>query len=86
MTFIRTCQECGYQQRDIEPRTGTVLTFAYTERKCKRCKSASLDHGSNKPDHPCPECGEELDIDEVDIGVGVQTHIRGCSQCGWEPK
>jgi hypothetical protein len=33
----------------------------------------------------CPECGEELDYDEVDIGVGVQRDNYFCSFCYWAP-
>ena len=35
---------------------------------------------------PCPDCGEPLDYDEVDIGVGVQRGNYGCPNCGWVPK
>ena len=31
----------------------------------------------------CPECGETLEYDEVDIGVGVQRGNYGCPACGW---
>jgi transcription elongation factor Elf1 len=33
----------------------------------------------------CPECGELLDFDEVDIGVGVQRGNYHCLNCGWCP-
>ena len=43
-TWIRTCQECGNQQKDNKP---TTLTNAYLNRKCKKCKSpCALDYGS----------------------------------------
>jgi primosomal protein N' len=35
---------------------------------------------------PCPDCGEPLDYDEVDIGVGMQRGNYGCPNCGWVPK
>jgi len=37
------------------------------------------------PEELCPECGEPLDYDEVDIGVGVQRGNYRCESCGWEP-
>lgn len=36
-------------------------------------------------DELCPECGAELEYDEVDIGVGVQRGNFYCPECGWEP-
>lgn len=35
---------------------------------------------------PCPECGEQLEFDEVDVGVGVIRGNPGCPNCGWTPK
>lgn len=46
--FIRTCQECGNEQEDIRPSRDKELSNAYTYRKCKKCKSESLDYGSEK--------------------------------------
>ena len=42
---------------------------------------------SARPDDTCPECGEPLLRDEVDIGVGIQYSAPWCSdqECGWEP-
>lgn len=37
-------------------------------------------------DEPCPNCGEEMEYDEVDIGVGVQRGNFYCPSCGWAPK
>jgi len=31
----------------------------------------------------CPECKNECDRDEVDVGVGVITGPWGCTVCGW---
>lgn len=31
----------------------------------------------------CPQCGNECDRDEVDVGVGVITGPWGCYGCGW---
>ena len=45
--WIRTCQECGYEQADMPPSTGKELTNGYINRKCKSCRSqGSLDYGS----------------------------------------
>ena len=46
--FIRTCQSCGHKQEDTPPSQDKELTKAYTERKCKKCKSPDLDYGSWK--------------------------------------
>ena len=35
---------------------------------------------------PCPSCGEPLEFDEVDIGVGVQRGNPHCRSCGWYPE
>jgi uncharacterized Zn finger protein (UPF0148 family) len=37
-------------------------------------------------DELCPDCGEPLEFDEVDIGVGVQRGNYNCPNCGWAPK
>ena len=31
----------------------------------------------------CPKCNEELNFDEVDIGVGIQKGNYHCDVCGW---
>lgn len=33
----------------------------------------------------CLRCGEELDYEEVDIGVGILRGNYFCSKCGWSP-
>lgn len=33
----------------------------------------------------CPICKEELNYDEVEIGVGTQTGNFRCDYCGWNP-
>ena len=33
----------------------------------------------------CPDCGEECDRDEVDVGVGTIYGPWHCIGCGWEP-
>ena len=43
MKWIRTCQECGHKQEDVDPKNNP--TPAYLERKCKKCKSIGLDYG-----------------------------------------
>jgi len=56
MKWMRTCQSCGYEQECPRPtftdKTPDGLTDAYCNRKCKRCKSESLDHGSDQPSTP----------------------------------
>jgi hypothetical protein len=39
---------------------------------------------SNNND-PCPKCGEPLEYDEVDVGVGVIRGNAGCPACHWMP-
>lgn len=46
--WVRTCQECGNKQEDNPPDRNKELTVAYETRKCKKCKSESLDYGSYK--------------------------------------
>lgn len=41
--WIRTCQECDYEQKDKKPEGEP--TDAYRNRLCKRCKSEGLDYG-----------------------------------------
>lgn len=51
MSWVRYCQECGYAQEDKKPNDNP--TDAYLNRKCKSCKSMSLDFGSNdEPNKP----------------------------------
>lgn len=45
-TWLRTCQECGNKQKAIKPDTTKELTNSYRNSKCKKCKSESLDYGS----------------------------------------
>jgi hypothetical protein len=52
MLWFRTCQECGNEQRDIEPKDHSNPTTAYCNRKCKKCKSEALDLGSDRPTTP----------------------------------
>jgi hypothetical protein len=33
----------------------------------------------------CPNCGAELEFDEVDIGVGTLRGNPGCPECHWTP-
>jgi hypothetical protein len=33
----------------------------------------------------CPRCGEPLEYDEVDVGVGVVRGNPGCPSCHWTP-
>lgn len=51
-TWIRTCQECGNVQRDTEPKQQGEYSTSYEFRKCKHCKSESLDYGTTfNPDY-----------------------------------
>jgi hypothetical protein len=34
----------------------------------------------------CPDCGEDLEFDEVDIGVGSQRGNYRCLHCRWTPE
>lgn len=43
--WIRTCQECGHKQKANRPSQDKELSLAYTEAKCKKCKSEALDYG-----------------------------------------
>jgi len=56
MIWIRTCQSCGHKQECPRPtftdKTKDGLTDAYCNRKCKKCKSESLDYGSDVPSTP----------------------------------
>ncbi len=47
-TWMRTCQECGHKQKAKPPTVQGVMSDAYRNAKCKKCKSeGSLDYGSN---------------------------------------
>ncbi len=46
--WIRTCQECGNEQKDKEPKG--EMTPAYRLRKCRKCKSEALDYGKYSGD------------------------------------
>ena len=56
MKYIRTCQSCGHSQECPRPtpttKTAGGLTDAFCNRKCKKCKSESLDLGSDQPSTP----------------------------------
>ncbi len=57
-TFVRTCQSCGHEQKDVDPYP-KPLTSAYQFRSCKKCKSEDLDYGSLRP--WTPEAKAEYD-------------------------
>lgn len=53
--WIRTCQECGHKQEDFNPNAKRMLQAsiqAYEARRCKECKSSSLDWGKEKLSEP----------------------------------
>ncbi len=58
MKYIRTCQECGHSDVYAPPKDRYETTRAFDERPCKKCKSAGLDLGSEKPETP-----EEIEAD-----------------------
>lgn len=37
-------------------------------------------------DDRCPRCGEPLEYDEVDVGVGTVRGNPGCPSCHWSPQ
>ena len=41
--WARKCQECGHVQKANEPKD--PVTAAYTNAKCRKCKSEALDYG-----------------------------------------
>lgn len=43
--WMRTCQECGHKQISTKPNPDVELSDSYRNRKCRRCKSSSLDYG-----------------------------------------
>ena len=46
-------------------------------------EAASFAASINEMDK-CPKCGsDEIERDEVDVGVGVITGPWGCLECGW---
>jgi len=59
--FIRTCQECGHRQEDNEPDKNKPLSFAFENRKCKKCKSEALDWGSFQFLNPVDDRDEDED-------------------------
>jgi len=44
MIWARRCQECGNIQKAKKPKLGEPAP-SYTDSKCRRCKSMSLDYG-----------------------------------------
>jgi len=45
--WIRTCQECGHEQKAIQPKGEP--TDVYRNSKCRKCKSSGLDYGRERP-------------------------------------
>lgn len=41
------------------------------------------DYTTPERSFPCPNCGDPLEYDEVDIGVGTQVGNFRCPACGW---
>lgn len=42
--FVRTCQDCGNKQTAKDPKT--YSSDSWRDVKCRKCKSMSLDYGS----------------------------------------
>lgn len=51
MKYMQTCQECGHEQTGKEPNLNDEKQ-SWRDRKCRRCKSESLDFGSWRPETP----------------------------------
>ena len=61
--WTRTCQDCGNKQTDKEQIYGIEPSDSYKFRKCKKCKSESLDYGSMH--HTCDkDCNKCIDCKE----------------------
>src|SRR4029077_12630146 len=62
--------------------TATLWLFIalFTTSACSTPKNRNV---RSRP-APCPNCQAELDWDEVDIGVGVQTGPAYCPSCGYQ--
>ena len=58
MTWVRTCQECLHKQEAKPP--PEYKGDSWKDVKCKRCKSASLDYGSEKHSDPDEFWNEDL--------------------------
>ena len=53
---VRQCQECGHWQIDNSWKYGdSEPSIAYLNRKCKRCKSESLNYGSQNASYDMEE-------------------------------
>jgi hypothetical protein len=59
--YIRTCQECGHQNKTNPPNMNDTKE-RWREAKCRKCKSESLDFGGEKIVPPISEA-EQLEID-----------------------
>jgi hypothetical protein len=45
ITYIRICQDCGAKQQSSPPPISGEPSLAFLNKKCKICKSTSLDRG-----------------------------------------
>ena len=45
--YVRTCAECGHKQLAKDPKTYKTAGENWRDLKCKHCKSAALDYGSD---------------------------------------
>ena len=69
MKWMRKCQECGHEQEDKLPDRSKELPAAYTERKCKNCKSSAHVHeaslsGRKNKTQPTQKCLSLCDFEQ----------------------
>ena len=66
MRYVRTCQECGHQQKSKDPATyKNMTTEAWRDVKCRNCGSeGSLDYGSWVPE-TAEEIAEQKRVDQM---------------------
>jgi hypothetical protein len=48
LVFLRTCQECGHQQKAKRPDPSKELSDSYRNSTCRKCGSEALDYGSER--------------------------------------
>jgi hypothetical protein len=66
MDWMRTCQECGHQQKTKKP--AEPITDSYRNSVCCKCKSPALDYGKEVKNSGVPH-GEVSDEEEDASGT-----------------